>query len=276
MPTKKVIKSKTVKSSSKTGSKTMDKNMITKGTENKLKARKIMAKKSAPSNISMPSVITKQSGSTKPTLKSLSAKIFDMQGKNVGTVLLPKEIFGQTPNQNLLAQAIRVYFANSNPRKAHTKTRGEVRGGGAKPWKQKGTGKARAGSNRSPLWVGGGTTFGPRAQNVKLTLPSKMKHKALIYALSQKAKSGDIKVIQNIEKIEPKTKKIATLLANLNVKGNTLLVISGNPPAGGQNVKLAARNIPNVLVETPSNLNAYSVIKNNDLLISKESIAKFK
>lgn len=272
MPSKNVTKTKIAKAGIKTGSKTTNKNRITKGTESKLKAQKRTAKKSVPSNISVPSVITKQSGSTKPTLKSISAKVFDMQGKSIGTVALPKEIFGQKPNKNLLAQAIRVYFANSIPSTAHTKTRGEVRGGGVKPWRQKGTGRARAGSIRSPLWVGGGITFGPRAIKVKLELPQKMKHKALLYALSQKAKAGDIKVIQNIEKIEPKTKKVANLLSKLEADKKTLLVISEK----SQNVTLATRNIQNISVETPSNLNAYTVIKNNNLLISKESLAKFK
>lgn len=202
----------------------------------------------------------------------LSVKVLDIKGRNVGTISLPKEIFGQKPNVKLLAQATRVYFANLKTHFAHTKTRAEVRGGGAKPWRQKGTGRARAGSIRSPLWVGGGITFGPRAIKVKLELPQKMKHKALLYALSQKAKGGDIKVIQNIEKIEPKTKKVANLLSKLEADKKTLLVISEK----SQNVMLATRNIQNISVETPSNLNAYTVIKNNNLLISKESLAKFK
>lgn len=202
----------------------------------------------------------------------LSAKVFDLKGKNIGTAPLPKEIFGQKPNKNLLSQALRVYFANSKPHTAHTKTRAEVRGGGTKPWRQKGTGRARAGSIRSPLWVGGGITFGPRARDAKLSLPKKMKHKALVYALSTKAKSQDIKVIANIEKIDPKTKIIAGLLKNLDMLKNSLFIVSEK----NQNLKLATRNIPNVSVETPSNLNAYVVTKNNNLLLSKEALAKFK
>lgn len=243
MPNKKVTKTKS-----------------TKPTKTRTAAKSNAVKTSAP-----------KAPATKPP-GGLSAKVFDMQGKSLGTIALPKETFGQMPNQNLLAQAIRVYFANSTPRKAHTKTRGEVHGGGIKPWRQKGTGRARAGSIRSPLWVGGGTTFGPRFKNVKLALPQKMKHKALLLALSQKAKSGAVKIIQNIEKIEPKTKKVANLLKKLETKNNVLLVISEK----NQNVKLATRNIQNLEVETPAQLNAYTVIKNYDLLISKESLAKFK
>ena len=129
-----------------------------------------------------------QTKATTSKSTGLTANIFDMLGKSVGTMILPKEIFGQTPNQTLLAQAIRVYQANSIKHTAHTKTRGEVRGGGAKPWRQKGTGNARAGSRRSPLWVHGGTTFGPRYRDVKLNLPQKMRQKALTLALSDKAK----------------------------------------------------------------------------------------
>ncbi|MBI3283130.1 50S ribosomal protein L4 [Candidatus Curtissbacteria bacterium] len=207
-----------------------------------------------------------------PKTTGLVVKVFDLKGKAAGTVTLPKEIFGQTPNRKLLAQAIRVYRANQIPRTAHTKIRAEVRGGGAKPWRQKGTGRARAGSRRSPLWVGGGTTFGPRAKVVKLSLPQKMKHKALIYALSDKAKSGNIRVLANIEKVQAKTKPIAQLLRTLAVKDNALLVISQK----NQNVNLATRNIPNLSVELPQNLNAYEIVKNNELLLSREAVNSFK
>src|SRR6266480_4918476 len=109
----------------------------------------------------------------KPTVKlavpkGIAAPIFDIEGKSLGQLSLPKEVFGQKPNKNLLAQALRVYFNNLSTHNAFTKTRAEVRGGGRKPWRQKGTGNARAGSIRSPLWVGGGITFGPRPRKVTL------------------------------------------------------------------------------------------------------------
>ncbi|OGD86452.1 50S ribosomal protein L4 [Candidatus Curtissbacteria bacterium RIFCSPHIGHO2_01_FULL_41_11] len=194
-----------------------------------------------------------------------------MSGKSVGTVVLPKEIFGQTTNKQLLATAIRVYKTKSIKNTAHTKTRGEVRGGGKKPWRQKGTGNARAGSIRSPLWVGGGTTFGPRYREAKLTLPQKMRRKALIHALSQKAKDGDINIISNLEKISTKTKPVANLLKKLNAQKNTLLIISSK----NDNVKLATRNIQSLTVEPVSNINAYQVLQNNNLLISKEALGKW-
>ena len=216
--------------------------------------------------------VVKTAAKPKGVTNALVVNAYDITGKSSGTVSLPQEIFGQTPNKNLLAQAVRVYMANSIPKTSHTKTRGEVRGGGVKPWRQKGTGRARAGSRRSPLWVGGGTTFGPRSRDVKLSLPQKMKHKALIYALSEKANSGSIKVITNIEKIESKTKPIANLLKTLEATKSVLLIVSEK----SDNVKLATRNIPNLTVDTPQNLNAYDILKINQLFLSKDSIAKFK
>ncbi len=209
-----------------------------------------------------------------PTQKlgGLTVSVFDLTGKSVATVTLPKEIFGQIPNKNLLSQAIHIYQANSKPKNANTKTRGEIRGGGAKPWRQKGTGNARAGSKRSPLWVGGGITFGPRSRDTRLSLPVKMRRIALISALSAKTQSGDIKVIKNIESAQPKTKIIASLLSKLEVKNKTLIVVADK----NNNLRLATRNIPNVSLDTPQNLNAYEILQNRNLILSQEAISKFK
>lgn len=234
------------------------------------KQTKVKTKKALKTNLSKTSPKSMAKTSTKST--GLTVKVFDIQGKSHSTVTLPKEIFGQKPNPKLLARAIRVYQANSIPRAAHTKTRGEVRGGGAKPWRQKGTGKARAGSIRSPLWRGGGITFGPRYHDAKLVLPKKQKRLALISALSSKATGGQIKVISNIENIKPKTKVVANLLGKLAIKGKALVVISQKSP----NVNLATRNIPTLETDLVSNLNAYKILKNNQLLISKEALAEFK
>lgn len=202
---------------------------------------------------------------------SLTVQVFDITGKVTGSTTLPAKIFGIKPNKNLLTQALHVYFNNASTHLAHTKTRGEVRGGGRKPWKQKGTGNARAGSKRSPLWVGGGITFGPRSRDAKLELPKKMRKAALISALSQKASDGAIKVISGIEKIQPKTKIMVNLLTKLETKIPTLMVLSQK----NKNVGLATRNIPGASLETPSNLNAFIVWQNNNILISKEALEKF-
>lgn len=204
--------------------------------------------------------------------RGVSAVLFDIDGRSLGKVTLPKEIFGQKPNKNLLAQAMRIYLSNQSAHWAQTKTRGEVRGGGAKPHRQKGTGKARAGSIRSPLWVGGGVTHAPKYRKANLTLPKKMKKKTLVFALSSKAQAGDIKVIKNIEKIQAKTKIVATLLNKLKTKGNTLLVIS-DKSNDQKNLILASRNIKQISVSRADNLNAFEIVKNNNVLFSKEALA---
>lgn len=202
----------------------------------------------------------------------LSVEVFDLLGKSAGTVTLPKEVFAQPVNKVLIAQAIRVYQTNISTHTAHTKTRGEVSGGGAKPWKQKGTGKARAGSSRSPIWVGGGKAFGPRFRDKKLAIPQKMKRGALISALSAKLNDKEIKVVSGFENSQPKTKSIVNLVKNLNLSGTTLIVI----PEKNENLKLATRNIQKVSIDVVTNLNALTVLSCKNLVLSKESIEKFK
>ncbi len=199
---------------------------------------------------------------------SLTVSVFDTTGKVTGSTKLPEKIFGTKINKALLSQALHIYFANSKTHNANTKTRGEVRGGGRKPWKQKGTGNARAGSKRSPLWVGGGIVFGPRTRDIKLELPKKMKRAALLSALSQKARDGEIKVIASLEKINPKTKTMANLLLKIDAKSPTLLVTS----AKSKNTTLASRNIPKTTLEVATNLNAFVVWQNKNILISKDAL----
>lgn len=220
----------------------------------------------------MQTVKTTKKPANKPKESGLNVPMFDITGKSQGTISLPKEIFGVKPNERLLAQAFRVYTANLHRHTASTKTRGQVRGGGVKPWRQKGTGRARAGSRRSPLWVGGGTVFGPTPRDSKLALPQKMKHKALIYALSKQTSQGNIKVISNIDKISPKTKIVAHLLSKIAEKGSTTFITS----AKIENLKLATRNIPEVFVETAQNVNAYKVLAPKNLLVERVAIEKFK
>ncbi|OGD85479.1 50S ribosomal protein L4 [Candidatus Curtissbacteria bacterium RBG_13_35_7] len=198
----------------------------------------------------------------------LSAEVFDLNGKKQGILALPKEFFGQKVNKKLLTQALHIYFENRSKHVANTKTRSELRGGGAKPWRQKGTGRARAGSSRSPVWVGGAKALGPKYRNVQLTLPKKMKRLALVSSLSSKAIDNQIKIISNIEKIEPKTKILAKLLDKIDAKGSTLFIITQN----NKNLKLASRNIKKTTVNSANNLNAYEIVKNHNILFSKEAI----
>lgn len=201
----------------------------------------------------------------------LTVKVYDTAGKSTGTTTLPAKIFGAKINKPLLAQALRIYFNNSKTHMAHTKTRAEVRGGGRKPWKQKGTGNARAGSKRSPLWVGGGITFGPRTRDAKLEFPKKMKKAALISALSAKAQEGSITIISSFEKITPKTKNMANLIAKLEAKTPILIITKEK----STNILLASRNIQNTQIETLSNLNVLSVWDKQNILISKDALEKF-
>jgi len=201
---------------------------------------------------------------------SLTAPLFDVAGKNQGKIALPKEVFGQKPNKKLLAQALYIYFTNQTAHFANTKTRSETRGGGKKPWRQKGTGNARAGSKRSPLWVGGAVALGPKPRKTVLILPKKMKRKALISSLSQKAAEGAISVISNFESIKPKTKVVVNLLSKTSTNGSTLVVTSQN----SQSIRLASRNISNVSVDEVRNLNPYSVYKSRKILFSKEALGK--
>jgi len=166
MPEKKTVKTpkpKNVKVSLKTESKIVGKKRTAKHAEKETqrtqKTPKTVKSKSAGGGLSVPA--------------------FDINGRSIGKIALPREIFGQKPNEKLLAQAIRIYSVNQSVHAGSTKTRSETRGGGRKPWRQKGTGRARAGSIRSPLWVGGGVAHGPKFRKVTLTLPKKMKKKAL-------------------------------------------------------------------------------------------------
>lgn len=236
--------------------------VITEGTEKEKRAQKKHTP--VPSKSSVPSVIKKKSARS----SKLTAEVYDIAGRRQGSLALPKELFGQKVNKPLLAQAIRIYFENRSKHYGSVKTRSLVRGGGAKPWRQKGTGRARAGSRRSPLWVGGGITHGPKHRNIQLLLPKKMKRQALVSALSSKASLGQIKIVTNIEKIEPKTKIIANFLTKLGSKGSNLIVVSGK----NANVKLATRNIQKTSVDTASNLNAFEVVKNQNVFFSREAI----
>lgn len=252
---------------SKKVSKIIKVSKVTKVLKPKLETKKVAkkVKSTTPKKV----VETKSIKTVKST--GPSVQVYNTSGNVAGTITLPKEIFGQKPNKSLLSQAMHIYFTNSSTHLAHTKTRGEVRGGGRKPWKQKGTGNARAGSKRSPLWVGGGQVFGPKYRDVKLSLPTKMKKMALISALSTKAQNGEIKVIANFEKIGPKTKNMAVLLQKIEISNPVLLITTKD----NKNIKLASRNIQRTSIDTPNNLNAFQVLQNRNILISKEALEKF-
>lgn len=187
---------------------------------------------------------------------------------------LPKEIFGlEVKNTNLLAEAYRAYLANGRQADAVTLTRGEVRGGGKKPWRQKGTGRARAGSRRSPIWAGGGITFGPTGeQNFTLKMPVKAKRMAIRQALSAKAAADAIKVIETFDCPDGKVKQTVQLLKKLDAKGRVLLVVSKKDEL----VERATRNVQRLKAIQATYLNVFDVVNADTIVISEKSLSVIK
>jgi large subunit ribosomal protein L4 len=205
----------------------------------------------------------------------LSVPMFDVKGASDGVFSLPKEIFGVKINEALMAQAVRVYLANQRLGTAVTQTRGEVTGSTKKIYRQKGTGGARHGGKRAPIFVKGGVAHGPKLRDFSLSMPQKMKKAALLSALSQRAKDGDIKVLSGLTKVEAKTKNMYQLISKVTEdkkgKGRVLLVTSANPKELS-NVYQAGRNIKNVEIINAKLLNTYEVLKHKNLLFMKESV----
>ncbi|MCD6528354.1 50S ribosomal protein L4 [bacterium] len=204
----------------------------------------------------------------------MKVDIYNQKGEKIGTTSLPKEIFELEPNSDLLWQVVVSQMANRRSSIAHTKTRGEVRGGGRKPWRQKGTGRARHGSIRSPLWKGGGVTFGPRKERVfKKKINKKMKRLALFMALSAKAKNGLLILVDKLQIEKPKTKLMEKILMALPCKKESSLVAL---PEVNQNIIKGARNIPKVEVMQARELNALDVLSFKYLIMPKEAIKVVK
>jgi len=181
---------------------------------------------------------------------------------------LNDQIFGITPNADLMAQYVRVYRANQRQGTAKTKTRGEVSGGGRKPWAQKGTGRARHGSIRSPLWRGGGTVHGPQPKDWSLVMPMKMRRKALFSALSQKVKEEGVLVLNKIELKGIKTKDLEVVLSKLPVKDKILIALDKMD----EKVILSARNLAGVKTIQAKDLNAYEVLDTKAIVFPKAAL----
>ncbi|MCX6760293.1 MAG: 50S ribosomal protein L4 [Candidatus Nealsonbacteria bacterium] len=199
--------------------------------------------------------------------------VYNTEGKEVGSTLLPKEIFGVKMNSDLVHQVAISQSSNLRQGSAHAKDRSEVSGGGKKPWRQKGTGRARVGSNRSPIWKGGGVTFGPRnAKDYKKEIPKKMRRQALFMVLSQKLKENLIIVLDELKFEKAKTKVMAIILKSLPVKGTLLLAL----PNYDKNLILSVRNIPKVLTIEARNLNVLDLLNSKCLIMSKDTIKTLK
>jgi large subunit ribosomal protein L4 len=202
-------------------------------------------------------------------MKTLKLDILNNEGKKISDISLSENIFGRELNSDLVAQYVRVYLTNQRVGNAHTKTRGEVSGAGKKPWKQKGTGRARVGSIRSPLWVKGGITHGPRSKTFRLELPKKMRVGALLNVLSARFNSNNIKLIDSFVISDIKTKSFESLMNNLNLMGTKTLVVVYDK---NDNLIKSARNLDRVSVKMLSTLNAYDILNNSNILFDKNSI----
>jgi len=205
--------------------------------------------------------------------------VYNQKGEKIGETLLPKEIFGIEMNSDLVHQVAVSQQARKRTPIAHTKTRGEVSGGGKKPWRQKGTGRARHGSIRSPIWKGGGITFGPRKEKVfKKKISKKMRRKALFMTLTAKAKGKKMFVLDKLEIREPKTKLMVNFLEKLrtNIKdfgqGSVLIALQKKD----DKVILAARNIPKTKTIPAKDLNVLELLSFKYLILPKESIKVIK
>ncbi len=204
----------------------------------------------------------------------MNAKLYTQDGKEKGVVELPVEVFAAEVNKTLLHLVVKSYLANQRQGTSKTKNRSEVSGGGKKPWRQKGTGRARSGSNTSPIWVRGGKAFGARPRNYGGTIPKKMRRAALISAYSARAGEEKIIVVDSVVISQPKTKAVESILKGLSIyqKKNLLIV-----DASDRNIYLSGRNIKNVHVKAVSDVNAYDVLNAENIVFSAEGlIAKVK
>lgn len=201
--------------------------------------------------------------------KNVSLKVINQAGEEAGKVSVSNEVFGVEVNSQVMFDAVQVYQSNMRQATAKVLTRSEVRGGGKKPWRQKGTGRARAGSNRSPLWRHGGIVFGPTGtQNYKLSQNKKAHALAVKSALTLKAQNKDIIVVDALNFEAPSTKAAVDFLTKANAKAKTLIVIADD----NDNLVASARNIPGVIVVKTNNLSVYDVLNTNSLVFTKEAI----
>ena len=198
-------------------------------------------------------------------------QLVDLEGKAVGTLPVPQTLEGPV-NEAVLWQAVRMHLANQRQGTADTKTRGEVSGGGRKPWKQKHTGRARAGSIRSPIWRKGGIVFGPHPREYRYSLPEKLRRVALVSSLRDKFSSQAVMVVQGLDGLPPKTKALAGLLRRLHVEEKALFVVE-RPSV---TLMRTARNLPGVQVRVASDLTCYDVIASDKLLVTAEALKQLE
>jgi large subunit ribosomal protein L4 len=202
----------------------------------------------------------------------MKIKVYDMLGNEAGEMELSDSIFGAQINVPLMHEMVKNYLANRRHGTQSTKTRTEVRGGGRKPWRQKGTGHARQGSTRAPQWAHGGVALGPKPRKYHFTLNKKVRRLAMLSALSCKVAASEMIVLENLELNEIKTKAMVKTLANIGAEGKTLIVM----PEVNENVIRSAHNIPGVRTSLTNTINVYDILNHDNLVITKEAVAKLE
>jgi len=198
----------------------------------------------------------------------MKLKVYNMQGKEIEKVTLDDDIFGGEVRQSVLREAILAYEAAQHQGTVSSKNRAKVRGGGRKPWAQKGTGRARAGTNRSPLWVGGGIIFGPQARKCRYPLPQKVKRLALQSSLRKKTKEGNLLVIDKISVAKGKTKEMVEFLQKFNLKEKTLLVLN----KWDKKVVRSCSNLKELTLSCSSNICGYDILSHHTLCLTKGAL----
>ncbi|HPF43542.1 MAG TPA: 50S ribosomal protein L4 [Syntrophomonadaceae bacterium] len=196
--------------------------------------------------------------------------LYDMNGAQIGEVELSDEVFGIEPNQAVLYDFVKMQLANKRVGTSSTKTRAEVRGGGKKPWRQKGTGRARVGSTRNPVWTKGGIAFGPKPRDYSYKLPRKVRRLAMKSALSSKVLDNNLILINELTFEEPKTKLMVQVLEKLNAAQKTLVVTADSDV----NVTKSANNIPGVKLLKADFINVYDLLNYETLLITRDAVAR--
>ena len=198
--------------------------------------------------------------------------VYDIQGKKVSTVELKDEIFGIEPNEAVVHSVLVNFLANQRQGTQSTKTRAEVRGGGRKPWRQKGTGRARQGSIRAPQWIKGGIALGPKPRSYKYSVNKKEKRLAIKSVLSSKVLEKELTVVDKLEVKEIKTKTMVKALSDMKVEGKTLIIL----PENNKNVLMSSRNIEGVKTIVANNINIFDLLKYTNLILPVDTVKKLE
>lgn len=199
-------------------------------------------------------------------------KVFTAEGKEAGKASLSPSLFDTDINMACIREALNLYLATQRLGTSSTKTKGNVRGGGAKPWRQKGTGRARVGSNRSPIWRGGGVTFGPLPRSYDFKVNKKKRRKAITSALTSFARENKIFVLEDLAYSKPQTRNLVSLLKEMGIEGKTLIIM-GIPD---RNFFLSGRNLPDISIIAAENLNIYQLLNHDNLILTQTAVKKLE